>query len=68
MININPEMCSDWRLHAYCGRFKNISLDPDLKTKRDFLLIKNDYYLDTLKSGYEILNLIIVDFKFLKKK
>ena len=25
----------------YFGRFKNISLDPDLKTKRDYLLIKN---------------------------
>src|ERR1035437_499160 len=33
VININPDMYDDWSLHAYFGRFKNISLDPDLKTK-----------------------------------
>ena len=68
IININPEMYSDWSLHAYFGRFKNISLDPDFKTKRDFLLIKNEFYSDTLNSNYEIIKLRTVDYKLLRKK
>jgi len=28
IINIPPEMFSDWSLHGYFARYKNISLDP----------------------------------------
>jgi len=40
IININPDMFEDWSLHGYFGRFKNISLDPDLNNSRQFLLIR----------------------------
>jgi hypothetical protein len=68
IININPEMDSDFSLHAYFGRFENISLDPDLKNKRDFLLIKNEFYSDTLRTNYEIIKVGTVDYKLLRKK
>lgn len=68
IININPEMYSDWSLHAYFGRFKNISLDPDLKNRRDFLLIKNELYSDTLNSRYETIILRTNGYKLLKKR
>ncbi len=61
-------MYSDWSLHAYFGRFKNISLDPDLKNRRDFLLIKNELYSDTLNSRYETIILRTNGYKLLKKR
>jgi hypothetical protein len=67
IINIKPEMFTDWALHAYLGRFKDISLDPDLKTGREYLLIKNEYYSDTLNKNYSIVNLNTEDFKLFKK-
>jgi hypothetical protein len=68
IININPDMFEDWSLHAYYARFKNISLDPDLKNRREYLLIKNNNYSDTLKSGYEMIKLNTKDYKLFKKK
>jgi hypothetical protein len=68
IININPDMYSDWSLHAYFARFGNISLDPDLNTKRDYLLIKSEFYSDTLGSNYSIVKLNTVDFKLFKRK
>lgn len=53
IININPEMYEDWSLHAYYARFKNVSLDQDLKSKREYLLIKNEFYSDTLIGNYK---------------
>ena len=67
VININPAMFTDWALHAYLDRFKDVSLDPDLKSSRDFLLIKNEYYSDTLNSIYTMVNLNTTDFKLFKK-
>jgi hypothetical protein len=52
----------------YFGRFKNISLDPDLKTKRDYLLIKNIDYSDTLIYNYNIIKLNTIDYQLYKKK
>ncbi len=67
VININPAMFTDWALHAYLDRFKDVSLDPDLKSSRDFLLIKNEYYSDTLNNTYKMVNLNTTDFKLFKK-
>jgi hypothetical protein len=68
IINIYPDMFEDWSLHAYYARFKNISLDPDLKNSREYLLIKNDYLSDTLNSRYEMIKLNTIDYKLFKKK
>jgi hypothetical protein len=68
IINVLPDMYEDWGLHAYLARFKNISLDPDLNNRRDFLLIKNESYSDTLNLNYEIVRLNTIDFKLYKKK
>jgi hypothetical protein len=68
IINILPDMYEDWGLHAYYARFKNISLDPDLNNRRDFLLIKNESYSDTLNLNYEIVKLNTIDFKLYKMK
>jgi hypothetical protein len=67
IINISPDMYSDWSLHAYFGRFKNISLDPDLNNKRNYLLIKNEYYSDTLNSNYISIKLNAIDYQLFKK-
>jgi hypothetical protein len=61
-------MFEDWSLHAYFARFKNISLDPDLKNNREYLLIKNENYSDTLNSSFEMIKLNIPDYKLFKKK
>jgi 4-amino-4-deoxy-L-arabinose transferase-like glycosyltransferase len=68
IINISPDMYSDWSLHGYFGRFKNISLDPDLNNKRKYLLIKNEYYSDTLNSSYISIKLNTIDYQLFKTK
>lgn len=68
IININPDMFVDWSLHGYFGRFKNISLDPDLNNSREFLLIKNENYSDTLGLNYNMVKVNTADYKLFKKK
>jgi hypothetical protein len=68
IININPGMYGDWSLHAYFARFKNVSLDSDLNNIREYLLIKNEYYSDTLSSRYSIVNINATDYLLFKKK
>jgi len=68
VININPDMNTNWSLHAYFYRFKNISLDSDLKNKREYLLINNNYYSDTLNLNYKIVKLNTVDYQLFKKQ
>ena len=67
-INISPDMYEDWSLHAYYARFKNVSLDPDLSNKREYLLIKNENYSDTLKFGYVLINIKTTDYQLYRKK
>lgn len=68
IININPDMFEDWSLHGYFGRFKNISLDPDLNNSRQFLLITNENYSDTLGRNYNMVKLNTAEYKLFKKK
>jgi hypothetical protein len=68
VININPEMYKDWSLHAYFSRFKNISLDPNLNNRREYLLIKNEDYSDSLNLNYKIVKLKTTDYQLFKKK
>jgi len=68
IINITPDMFEDWSLHGYYGRFKNISLDPDLNNSRQFLLITNENYSDTLDRTYDMVRLNTTDYKLFKKK
>lgn len=68
IININPGMYEDWSLHAYFARFKNVSLDRDLNNRREFLLIKNEYFSDTLSSGYNAVIVNATGYRLFKKK
>jgi 4-amino-4-deoxy-L-arabinose transferase-like glycosyltransferase len=68
VINIFPEMFEDWSLHAYYARFKNISLDPDSGNKREYLLIKKEFYTDSIFRGYENIKLNTVDYQLFKRK
>ena len=67
VINIYPGMFDDWSLHAYYGRFKNISLDPD-PDNREYLLIKKEYYSDTINSLYNNIKLNTKDYQLFKRK
>jgi len=67
-INILPEMYSDYSLHGYYGRYKNISLDPDLNNKHKYLLIRNSLYSDTIKNGFEKIELKTNEFELFKRK
>ena len=68
IINISPEIFDDWSLHAYFARFKNISLDPEPANKREYLFIKNEYYSDTINSGFAKIELNIADYQLFKRK
>jgi 4-amino-4-deoxy-L-arabinose transferase-like glycosyltransferase len=68
IININPAMYDDWSLHAYFERFKTVSLDSNLNAKREYLLIGNEYFSDTLSKSYDIVNLNTREYKLFKRK
>jgi 4-amino-4-deoxy-L-arabinose transferase-like glycosyltransferase len=68
IINISPEIFDDWSLHAYFARFKNISLDPEPANKREFLLIKSEFFSDTINRGYTKVELNITDYQVFKRK
>jgi hypothetical protein len=68
VININPGMYEDWSLHAYYGRFKNISLDPGPGCKREYLLIRKEYYSDTINLLYNNIKLPTKDYQLFKRK
>jgi hypothetical protein len=68
IINVNPGMWEDWTLQGYFGRYKNVSLDPDIGNRRLYLMIKNENYSDTLMRDYEMIELETTDYKLFKKK
>jgi len=68
IINISPGMYEDWSLHSYYARFRNVSLDPDLSNNREYLLIKNEYYSDTLNSIFNQVKINTIDYQLFRKK
>jgi 4-amino-4-deoxy-L-arabinose transferase-like glycosyltransferase len=68
IINISPEIFDDWSLHAYFARFKNISLDPEPANKREYLLIKNEFYADTLNLEYTKIKINTKYYQLFKRK
>jgi hypothetical protein len=67
-INILPDMYRDWSLHGYYGRYKNISLDPDLNNKHEYLLIKTSLYSDSIKIEFEKIELKTKEFELFKRR
>lgn len=68
IINIYPNMWQDWSLHGYFGRYKNVSLDPNIDNKREYLLIQKDDYSNTINQDYNIIELQTIDYKLFKRK
>ena len=67
-INILPEMYEEWSLHANYGRYKNISLDPDLNKKHEYLLIRTSLYSDTISNGFEKIDLKTEEYELFRRK
>jgi hypothetical protein len=67
-INILPEMSEEWSLQAYYGRYKNISLDPDLKNKQGYLLIRTSLYSDTINNSFEKIDLKTQEYELFRRK
>lgn len=68
IINIYPNMWQDWSLHGYFGRYKNVSLDPNIDNKREYLLIQKNDYSATINQDYKIIELQTTDYKLFKRK
>jgi 4-amino-4-deoxy-L-arabinose transferase-like glycosyltransferase len=67
-ISILPEMRYDWSLHAYYGRYKNISLDPDLNNNHEYLLIRTSLFTDTIGNRFGKIDLTTKEFDIYKRK
>jgi 4-amino-4-deoxy-L-arabinose transferase-like glycosyltransferase len=67
-INILPEMFTDWSLHTYYARYKNISLDRDLNNSHEYLLIRRSLYSDTINKRFERIDLKTEEFELFRKK
>jgi 4-amino-4-deoxy-L-arabinose transferase-like glycosyltransferase len=68
IINVTPATWQDWSLQGYFGRYKNISLDPDIKNKRLYFLLKNEEYSDTITREFKIKELRTTDYKLFIRK
>ena len=68
IINIYPEMWGDLPLHAYFARYNNVSLDSSRNNKRDYLLIYNHLFSDTLLQNYKLVDLPTIKYKLLKRE
>jgi 4-amino-4-deoxy-L-arabinose transferase-like glycosyltransferase len=68
IININHELYENWGLHAYFYRFKKVSLDADLNSHRDYLLIKDEVMPDILNAQYAMESLKTSSYHLFKKK
>jgi hypothetical protein len=67
-INILPEMYVEWSLHTYYGRYKNISLDPDLSNRHEYLLIKTLLKSDTINNSYDRIDLKTIEYELFRRK
>jgi hypothetical protein len=67
-INILPEMYVEWSLHTYYGRYKNISLDPDLGNRHEYLLIKTLLNSDTINNSYDRIDLKTIEYELFRRK
>ena len=67
-INILPEMYYDWSLHTYYARYKNISLDPDLNNRHEFLLVRTSLYSDTINNRFEKIDLKTIEYELFRSK
>jgi hypothetical protein len=67
-INILPEMREDWSLYSYYARYKNVSLDPDLNNRHEFLLVRTSLYSDTLNSRFEKIDLKTIEYDLFRIK
>jgi len=67
-ISILPEMYEDWSLHTYYARYKNISLDPDLNNRHEFLLVRKSLYSDTINNRFEKIDLKTIEFELFRRK
>ncbi len=67
-VNILPSMYGDYSLHSYYSRNRNISLDPDLENRREFLLIDNNEFSDTsVVQFYSKIELPTTDYQLYKR-
>lgn len=67
IINTIPKMEEEYSLFAYYSRFHNISIDLDIRNKREYVLIKKELDNDFDKSDYKRLDLNTKSY-FLYKK
>jgi hypothetical protein len=67
-INILPEMYTDWSLHSYYARYKNISLDRDLNNRHEYLLIETSLYSDTINIEFERIDLKTIEYELFRRK
>lgn len=67
IINISASLNQDWSLFGYFSRYKNISLDPHLINKREFLLINKSGYHDSLLLRYNKVDIQTYELMLLKR-
>lgn len=68
IINVLPETYTEFSLHGYFARYKNISLDPDLNQKREFFLVHNGLLSDSsIINGYHKLDLQTKEYQLFQK-
>jgi hypothetical protein len=68
IINILPETYTEFSLHGYYARYKNISLDPDLTQKREFFLVNIGLLSDSsILTGYHKLDLQTKEYQLFQK-
>jgi hypothetical protein len=68
IVNILPEMNTNYILHAYFARLHNISLDADITNSHNYLITGKAMYSDTIYKGYNLVNLQTREYDLFRRK
>lgn len=67
IINVHPDLWTDWSLHGYLQRYHRVSMDNDLSHQRQYFLMKADNAMPSTAAAYTPVNLPLKDFRLLVK-
>lgn len=67
IINVHPDLWTDWSLHGYLQRYHRVSMDNDLSNQRQYLLMKADNAMQSTAAVYIPVDLPLKDFQLYMK-
>lgn len=68
VLNVHPDLWSDWSLQAYFVRYKHVSADPHFSNPHEYLLMPANTNNDSLRNNFDVVNLALRDYVLFRRK